>query len=140
MGGSAPSDSLEKQQSNYELAKISRDQWEDYKQRFMPVEKRLASQIGTQSAFDAGFAKRQIPQAFAMQQQALGRDFARLGVTATPEQQAAMDQNLALQRASALVGSANAARLGAEDRDMAILSGGMATMNRNIRGSAQPTG
>lgn len=140
MGGSAPQDTMQKKAANWELAKISRDQWEDYKQRFMPVEKRLAGQIGTQSAFDAGFAKRQIPQAFAMQQGALGRDFARLGVTATPDQQAAMEQNMALQRASALVGAENAARLNAEDRDMAILSGGMATMNRNIRGSAQPTG
>ena len=138
MGGEAPSNSREKNFVNDRLAALSREQWADYETRFMPVERQLQRQLGGASAFqDAQFARKEIPRAFDLQRDAMGRDLARLGVTMAPDQQQAVTQSLAMQRASALVGATNAARQHAQDRDLAVLSGGMAAMNRNIRGMGQ---
>lgn len=133
MGGSPPSESAGKQLSNEYLAQISREQWSDYERRFMPYERTLKNELGGGAALkDVGFAKRAIPQAFEAQNGAMGRDLARLGVTASPEQQAAMDQTLGLQKQSALIAGTNAARQHGQDRDLAILSGGSAGISRNI--------
>lgn len=141
MGGSPPSDSAEKKATNQFMADISREQWADYEKRFTPYEKTLKNELGGGAALkDVGFVQRQIPAAFDQQRQAMGQDFARMGIAPTADQQTDLQGTLARQETSALIGASNAARQHAQDRDMAVLSGGMATMNRNVRGTGPVQG
>lgn len=124
---------------NYEAslpyALLAREQWQDYKKRFLPIERQLISE-GTndmQYLTEPQMAKTAVDQAFANQPGAMARGLARTGVTMTPGEQTASDQSLNMAKASTAVAEANDARNNVWDRQNSIMSGGLSAVDRAIR-------
>jgi hypothetical protein len=124
---------------NYEAsipyALLAREQWQDYKKRFLPIERQLISE-GTndmQYLTEPQMAKTAVDQAFKNQPGAVSRDLARSGVTMTPGEQAASDQSLNMAKAATSVAEANGARNNVWDRQNSIMSGGLSAVDRAIR-------
>jgi hypothetical protein len=132
-GGGVPEKDMT---ANYQLAQLARKQWADYQARFIPQEQKLIDSLGNRSVLQGvDFARDSIGKAFDAQRQGLAMDMARMGVKPTADQQVAMDRSLAAQQSSALVNAENTARQHALDRNLAVMSGGMTTMNRAVRGA-----
>lgn len=124
---------------NYEAsipyALLAREQWRDYKRRFLPIEKQLISE-GTndyQYLSEPKMATDAVNRAFNSQPGAMSRGMSRMGITMTPDEQAAADHSLQMAKTSAMVGEANDARNNVWDRQNSIMSGGLSAVNRAIR-------
>lgn len=117
------------------FAMIARDQWNDYKRRYMPIEKQLIQEGTNESQYltDSQMAKNSVGDAFAAQSGATARDMGRMGVTMSPDEQAAADQNMSIAKTSATVGEANGARSNAWDRINGVMNGGLSSVDRTIR-------
>lgn len=124
---------------NYEasipFALVAREQWQDYKKRFMPIEKQLIKE-GTnmgQYVSEPKMAQSAVNQAFNAQSGSMDRDFSRRGITMTPDEQAAANHGLEMAKTSALVGESNDARSNVWDRINGVMNGGLSVANRAIR-------
>lgn len=124
---------------NYEAsipyALLAREQWQDYKKRFLPIEKQLISQ-GTSDAqyiTEPKMATNAVTRAFDAQPGAMTREMGRMGVSMTPDEQSAANQSLQMAKTSAMVGESNDARNNVWDRQNSIMSGGLSAVNRAIR-------
>lgn len=124
---------------NYEasmpFALLAREQWQDYKKRFMPIEKQLIKEGTNQTQFitEPKMAQTAVNQAFDTQQGSMSRDLARMGVSMTPDEQSASNQGLEMAKTSALVGESNDARNNVLDRMNGVMNGGLSVANRSIR-------
>lgn len=123
-------------ESSWKFANIAREQYDDYKRRFRPVERQLqaiAGDSGTEVKNALGFARSAADQQFDAAPGESARDLARMGVTMRPEEQAAMLKGNEMAKAGFLAGAENQARLAVRDRRDQIMSGGMAqTGVRNL--------
>jgi len=124
---------------NYEasipFALLAREQWRDYKKRFMPIEKQLISEGTNQGQFltEPQMAQNSVNQAFNTQSGSMSRDLARRGVSMTPDEQSAANHGLEMAKTSALVGESNDARNNVWDRINGVMNGGLSVANRSIR-------
>ena len=124
---------------NYEaslpFALLAREQWSDYKKRFMPIEKMLISQGLDDSQYltEPKMAKQAVERSFNAQPEAMGREFSRLGVTMSPAEQMGINNETQLDKTSAMVGLENDARNNVWDRQNSIMSGGLSAVNRALR-------
>lgn len=126
---------------NYEasipFALLAREQWKDYKKRFLPIERKLIAE-GTndyQYLSEPKMAQEAVSKAFGAQQGSTSRDLARMGVSMTPDEKAASDHGLQMAKTTAMVGEANDARNNVWDRQNSIMSGGLSAVNRAVRRS-----
>lgn len=108
-----------------QLGQIYRDQWSDYKTRFLPIKNQLYD-MATGSADNikaeqdaAKAATTGIDSAMGT----LGRNRSRLGQTLTPDESTDETRRSSGLAMAAKVGAVNRARLHSQDRDMAILNG-----------------
>lgn len=139
MGGGGGSTTLT--WADQTFAKVARDQWDDYKNRFRPVERQLLQDMTRgaprQYVEAVGMARDANRSAFGQQPGMLDRDLGRMGLALGADQRQALDSQRQLDQTSNMVANANAARLGVDDRIMNIIGGGgLSTANRTIRGKA----
>jgi len=112
------------------LAQVTRDQWNNYVQNFVPIENRLIQYATDPNVVSDAMADAStgIHQAFAAQQGTTDRRLKSLGVQLSPEEQAAQTRASGLQEGLADVQSQNTARDLTMQRQQSIL------------GSPAPTG
>lgn len=113
------------------LGKINRAQWTDWKARFAPYIDVLAdlASDGAAPRESARMASTAMGQAYDTSQQGLEQRRQGLGLNLTPQQREAEERRSDLRRTGAMVSAGNQARIAAQDRQQAILAGGMGLTN-----------
>ena len=109
--------------ANDQFAAMTRDQWQTYVSTFVPIENQLIKyatdttlpQQAMQKASDT------VNQSFAAQQGAMTRELSGLGVTLTPDQQAAQQRSYGLSKSLADVQAQNTAGDLTRQRQQSIL-------------------
>ena len=121
-----------------QLARIYREEWQDYLNRFAPAEQKLIDMAtGTQDNEQAiDRARSSAAGAFDSANAGRQRDFQRLGLSESQDERAFRERRSARQKKVAEVDAANKARLHTQDRDLNLMAGDMAvglrdsTLNR----------
>lgn len=105
------------------FADLTRDQWANYVNTFVPIENQLIEYATDPNAVSDAMseASQNVNQAFDAQQGALQRRFRGLGLQLTPEQQAAQDRATGLSRSLADVQAQTVARDLTTQRRQSIL-------------------
>ncbi|MGM0858672.1 MAG: hypothetical protein ACQEW0_16565 [Pseudomonadota bacterium] len=113
------------------LGGLNRAQWADWKNRFSPYVDQLAAvaQDGDAPQAAASNASNAMGLAFDANEQAQAQDQQSFGVNLTPEQQQAQERRNNVTRSASMVSAGNQARISAQDRQSAILAGGMGLSN-----------
>lgn len=113
------------------LGDLSRAQWADWKERFSPYVNQLASVAGDENAPSqaASNASNAMGLAFDSNEQALDQNRQAFGIQQTGAQAEADDRRSDVQRSASMVSAGNQARVSAQDRQSAILAGGMGVSN-----------
>lgn len=105
------------------FAALTREQWSDYVNTFVPLENQLIQQAMDPEAANRAMASasQNVNDAFAAQQGATDRRLRGLGLQLTPEQQAASTRATALSKSLTDVGAQNTARDLTVQRQQGIL-------------------
>lgn len=113
------------------LGQLNRAQWTDWKNRFAPYVDELArvAQDNSAPGMAASNASNAVGLAYDNSQQGLGQQRQSYGVTQTPQQKAAEERRTNIERSASMVSAGNEARISAQDRQDAILAGGMGLSN-----------
>ncbi|WP_339885127.1 hypothetical protein [Vreelandella maris] len=113
------------------LGQLNRAQWNDWRNRFSPYVDELASVAQDSSAPDTAAANASIAVglAYDSSQQGLEQQRQGYGINQTPQQQAAEQRRTNVERSASMVSAGNEARISAQDRQDAILAGGMGLSN-----------
>lgn len=113
------------------LGDLNRAQWNDWKNRFSPYVDQLAAVAQDADAPQAAAnnASNAMGLAFDANEQAQAQDQQSFGVNLTPEQQQAQERRNNVTRSASMVSAGNQARISAQDRQSAILAGGMGLSN-----------
>lgn len=116
------------------FAAITRQQWDDYLQNYVPIENRLINYAMDEQApvQAAELAGRGIGQAFDQQRESTGRRLAGMGLQLTPEEQAAADKSSRLSESLATVGAMNNARDATLQRQQGILGNPTPQVKANL--------
>ena len=117
-GGSAPS-----QVASNEFAAVTQQQWSDYVNTFMPIENQLIQYATSPTTVSDAMstASTGVQNAYAAQQGTQQRQNQELGVTLTPQQQAAQKRDSAISQSLADVSAQNNARDLATQNQQSIL-------------------
>lgn len=120
------------------LARIYRNQWTDWKNRFQPRLEQLAGYAATGELTEQsiGLAQDSIESSFENSAATLGRNNQRLGIQMTSAQKKAADRTASIGEATAKTTAMNNARISGQDRDMQILAGG-AGLTSNLQEGLQ---
>jgi hypothetical protein len=113
-------------------AAITREQWEDYKLRFLPYEDRLAA-IYKNGGLMKGEAEKipeSINQSFDAMQGIADRQLSRYGITASEDQVASRERMSSLDKAMASVDAHNNLWATADERQDKIMTGGIDSMRQ----------
>lgn len=118
--------------------RISRQQWEDYKARFGPVEQELMDYVNSPAALNAGVTQATTATAGAYDrgQQSAMRSMQGIGATMSGDQQAAMDRKFKFSKNLAVTDASNIARMQGKERRMMALVGGSNSFS-SIRGEPE---
>lgn len=113
------------------LGQLNRAQWEDWKNRFAPYVDELARIALDDNApgVAAANASNAVGLAYDNSQQGLALQRQSYGINQTPQQQAAEQRRTSVERSASMVSAGNEARISAQDRQQAILAGGMGLSN-----------
>lgn len=113
------------------LGQLNRAQWSDWLNRFSPYVDELASvaQDNNAPGRAATNASNAVGLAYDSSQQGLDQQRQGFGVSQTPQQQEAEQRRTSLERSAATVSAGNQARISAQDRQQAVLAGGMGLSN-----------
>mgnify|MGYP000615537058 CR=1 FL=1 len=113
------------------FGQLNRAQWRDWKQRFAPYIERLANRAQDPGApAQAGQnASQAVGLAFDNSQQAQQMQNQGYGINMTPAQQQAQNRRNSVQKNASMVTASNEARISEQDRQQAILAGGMGLSN-----------
>lgn len=105
------------------FAAITRQQWDDYLQNYVPLENRLIQYASDENAPQeaAYLAGRGIGQAFDRQRASTQRQLAGMGLQLTEEEQAAADKQSRLSESLATVGAMNNARDATVQRQQSVI-------------------
>lgn len=106
-----------------DFAALTREQWADYVNIYVPLENQLIQQATDPEAANRAMASasQNVNDAFAAQQGATDRRLRGLGLQLTPEQQAASTRATALSKSLTDVGAQNVARDLTVQRQQSIL-------------------
>lgn len=137
-GGSSVPESFDRAAST-KRASLVRDQWNDYKTRFQPVEQKIIDAMGTgiNTTFnEAGQqeAQKAVDTAFTTAKATAGRDQARFGINLTPQQSRAQDTVMQVEKAASMANAKNTATQWDIDRRNAVMSGGLGNASVAGRG------
>jgi hypothetical protein len=113
------------------LGQLNRAQWADWKNRFAPYVDELArvAQDSSAPGAAAANASNAMGMAYDANQQGLAMQRQGFGINLTPQQQAAEQRRTSVERSASMVSAGNEARISAQDRQNAILAGGMGLSN-----------
>jgi len=113
------------------LGQLNRAQWTDWKNRFAPYVDELArvAQDSSAPGTAAANASNAMGMAYDANQQGLAMQRQGFGINLTPQQQAAEQRRTSVERSASMVSAGNEARISAQDRQDAILAGGMGLSN-----------
>lgn len=114
-------------------AQIAREQWDDYKTRFQPLENVLLGFANNKDKYindQVGQAQGLVNNQYAGAPDQINRRLTSYGLTTTPDQQQNIDRQLANQKSLALVQGSNIARRTADDQITEIMGGGLFSANR----------
>lgn len=106
-------------------AAISRAQWDDYEQRYQPIEDELVGMIGNTANLQDQLSRgdQLVDAAFGTAKQSQGLNLSMYGVASDAQTDAAHNRGLSLAHAAAKAGSQNTIRTSNYDRDLQILTG-----------------
>lgn len=113
------------------LGELNRAQWDDWKNRFSPYIDQLADVAQDSGAPQraANNASQSMGLAFDRSQQTQEQQQQSFGINLTPAQKKSQDRRQSIQRSASMVSAGNQARVSAQDRQSAILAGGMGLSN-----------
>lgn len=118
-------------------AALSRQQFEDVKERFYPYHEKLIAQTnGATQAEEIKRSTEAVSAASDRQRHSMDLGTSRMGVTKTADQNKAVDRSFGLNKAAALANAKNKAREKVEQRDLAVNTGGMGAINAAKTGAA----
>lgn len=109
------------------MAAVHRNMWEDYKARFMPFEDALMRSVGAHGEL-LDQTGRSVDQAFNVMRQEHAHRLGGYGVSMRPDEQQALDRRMGLQHAASKAGALNTTRAALQDRDLAIMGGGLGSL------------
>ena len=122
----------ENEASNLRAA-IAREQWEDYKQRFQPLENTLLGYANNRQGFVSG-AKQEslnrVNSVYGLAQPQIERRLGSYGLQITPEIQNRIAKRLNYEKGLADVQAANTSTRLAQDQLTAIQGGGLLSSNK----------
>lgn len=132
-GTPAPAPSTTSTTAPLSVGEITRQQYDDYQKRFVPIENQLIGMVGDKATNErlVNEAGTRSDAAFDSSAGALGRNLERLGVRPTAGQSASMQRRTGLARAIANADAKNTTRMANEDRDIAGL-GNLVNTGRGI--------
>lgn len=113
------------------LGQLNRAQWNDWRERFAPYITALgdAAQDPGASREAGRNASQAMGLAFDSTQQAQQQEREAFGIQQTSAQRDVDERRTGLQRTASMVSAGNQARISAQDRQQAILAGGMGLSN-----------
>lgn len=108
------------------LGKLSRAQWNDWKQRYAPIVDDVADLAGDAGYGDrqAGLVRSAVGSAYDRSARTLAMQNDGLGINQTQRQQQSQNRQQALARSASMVSSGNEARTSAIDLQSQLLAGG----------------
>lgn len=108
------------------LARIHRNQWLDWKERFQDRTEQLANyaSTGDLTRQSIGLAENSVNRGFDSMAQNQDWQQRSIGINMTDQQRASNDRIMGLTKASTMTSAMNQARISGQDRDMQILAGG----------------
>jgi len=134
MGGSVKQDTT----ASDTQAKISREQWNLWKEKFAPQVDSLISYINdpdmVQNNVDA--AKSAVTDSYEAAKGSTSRAIERYGVNVSPEETAAMEKERAISKSLDVTRTANDTRIAADARRDAVQNG-LFALGQGVAGSAQ---
>ncbi len=109
--------------ANDTFAAVTREQWNNYVQTFVPIENQLIKYATDPTVVSGAMqqASQDVNSAFNAQQGATGRKLQGLGVSLSPDEQQANTRSMGLQRGLADVQAQNTARDLTTQRQQSIL-------------------
>lgn len=116
-------------------AKIAREQWEDYKARFQPLENKLIGYARNPEAFATANREQavgRVNQAFGLLPAQAERRLGSYGLTMTPEQQTDFKRKAGLQQSLGQVQASNLSDRLSEDQIRGIVSGSTLVNSRGL--------
>lgn len=122
-------------------AKIAREQWADYKQRFVPIEDMLLSKAKNPEVFkeeNRGLALGRVNAAYDRAPDQIERRMNSYGLSVTPEMEERIARQLGYDRTLANVQAANVSDRLSEDQLQGIRSGGLLVGNRQATTNQRP--
>lgn len=130
-----PSLSGDKSGSN-NLAKVHRAEWQDYLNRFAPIENKLFERFydETDKAAAVSGAGDVMSDAFDRSLSQEQRDYSRMGLSMTPAETKQRETEHALNKSAAIAGAKNSMRQLKDDQKMGIMSGGLSTVTQSQGG------
>ncbi|MGZ5029518.1 MAG: hypothetical protein ACXWAT_00330 [Methylobacter sp.] len=137
-GGSVP-ESFDRAAS-MKRAALVRDQWDDYKTRFQPIEDSLVDKVsggGLHTTFNnAGLAQAQkgVDTAFTSAVGSQARDLSRFGQSYNKDQLSAFNTNMDLAKTTAGANAVNTASMADIDRKNAVMTTGLGDASTAARG------
>lgn len=133
-GGSAKQDTT----ASDTQAKISREQWDLWKEKFAPQVDSLVSYINdpdmVQNNVDT--AKSAVSDSYEAAEGSTARSIERYGVNVSSEEKAAMDKERAISKSLDVTKTANDTRMAADARRDAVQTG-LFSIGQGVAGSAQ---
>ena len=114
---------------------LHRQQWQDYKDRFQPVEKQLIKETSGTELLDQRLSaiSADADDAFGAAELSAEVTRRRYGIDQSAESAEAQSRNMALGRSQAVADAKNNTRTAIYDRNMDTLAGGSSTANSAIR-------
>lgn len=109
------------------LGKLNRAQWEDWKARFSPYIDALAEAATDPNAAGnaASMASGAMQTAYSNSQRSLQMQQQGMGLSLDPSQQQASQRRQDVEGTAAAISAGNQARISAQDRQSAVLAGGL---------------
>lgn len=125
MGGGQSGGSKSPGPAAQALSSISREQFADWMKRYRPQTSALAAEVNNPLTLsrNLAMASRTVGTQFGLGKANTARNLSRLGVVATPEQQASMDRQGALAEAGMNAAVRTGVRQAMRDRDTQIIGG-----------------
>ncbi len=108
-------------------AVLQRHEWDDWQDRYLPMVEEEAENIlnGTNIENAEKQASESVTQSFDNAQRGMALNNSRLGIQQTQVQKNQQTKSMGLSETAQMVDKVNDARVGAQDRDLAIVAGGL---------------
>ncbi len=122
-----------------QLGRVHRQQWEDYKRRFRPVEDALMDMTNDPEAESRmrGQVSQDMGQAYDSMAGQRQRRMEGYGLSVTGDQKQSLGRQNALDQAAATAGGMNTGRTAIEDRNQAAMVGGLGSLAQQRKNPGQ---